>query len=233
MIDVFTFLTNGSEGYARDLSAALRNRAEHPGRIRLHLMRDATFNGSLHSIHGYLHPAFPLPYPPGTGRNGANHASLLNRVPDYIPDDSEVVIIADVDTMVLTDAWDTVLMRHLSYGVPVITPKFSGPPGPYFSAFEARSFRSLRPDWRPGCEANEWKCDSDMVDTGYRIAKYFPYAKYMDLDPDYSMHYLYRLEGLPFVSHMGASHKHPYGGQRCNDWRKLCDSIHAASSSEH
>lgn len=221
-IDVFTCLTIGSAGYAMHLASNLVLTASEPLGMRLHALIDdslpeecvGTFQGGWNIEERILRPHLF-----GIGLNAANHAAMLMRIIDHIPEDSDVVIIADVDVALLQNDWDIQLMEALEEFEAVITPKFSGATGPFFSAFRADTYREVKPDWRPGTDINP-KVRTKLMDTGYRVEKSMgtrPFCLYQyDDHPDFR--YLYSWKGQPMVTHLGASVKKPFFGPEGQRW---------------
>lgn len=222
MIDIFTCLTEGSEGYAMHLASNLALTISDPAKMRLHaLVDDSQPEELVDTVQAgwFIHERVLRPHLHGIGLNAANHAAMLMHVIDHIPKDSDVVIIADVDVALLLNDWDLVLEQLLTGNEAVITPKFCGTTGPFFSAFRASTYREVKPDWRPGTDINP-KVQYAHMDTGYRVGPGMgdrPFCMYEYLD-DPKFHYLYRRYGVSMVTHLGASHKKPFFGPHGQQW---------------
>lgn len=193
-----------------------------PAKLRLHALVDDSQPEEVvgTSQGGWLIEERVLrPHLPGIGLNAANHAAMLMHVIDHIPSDSDMVIIADVDVALLRNDWNVILEDMLIDCHAVITQKFCGTTGPFFSAFRADTYREMKPDWRPGTDVNP-KVQYAHMDTGHRVGpamgdRLFCMYEYAD-HPKF--HYLYSWKGKPMVTHLGASHKKPFFGPHGQQW---------------
>jgi hypothetical protein len=212
MIDIFTCLTGNSAPYAKHLK---ENLLETFSFVRFHAIADDTFKGEADGWK--IHEVVPRRFPNGS----ANHGHMLNRIINYIPKDSEIVVVADVDVAVLDIMWPHVLheIHYKDNHDIAITKKFSGAASVYFTSFRADAFREANPDFRPGTKENGYQTKTVMMDTGYKLDSYFKNPYWYRFNMTDTFRYLYSLEdNTPFITHMGASHKKDFESEDVQKW---------------
>ena len=221
MIQIFTCLTGNSAPYAEHLKKNLLETARDVKDIvGFSAIADDTFKDN---TSWSICEVVPRKYPNAS----ANHGQMLNRVIKHIHEKTTVVVIADADVAVLQKDWDLILRVVETSHKPIITPKFSGAAGVFFLAFPVGPYKLQVPDFMPGTKENNFLVETNMMDTGWRLAStfrgYYPiYLEYHDRRSDGSnLEYLYHIpDGMPFVSHMGGSHKTDFKSERTQNWIK-------------
>ena len=225
-IDIFTCLTGNSAPYAENLRASIEKANSLcilPAEIFFHAIADDTFKDE---TTWEIHEVVPRKYPNGS----ANHGQMLNKIINHLPAEAETLIVADVDVAILHPMclwylynWAARLFRA------AITPKFSGASSVFFSAFDAKIFREVDPDFMPGTPENGHLTETAMMDTGYKLKEAFPgsyFLEYHDMREDPSgLRYLYTtpLVWLPLVSHLGGSHKKDFESEAVQNWIQACN----------
>ena len=226
MIQIITCLTGNSAPYAEHLKKNLLELAHDVKSIvGFSAIADDTFDDD---TSWSICEVVPRKYPNAS----ANHGQMLNRVIKHIHEKTTILVIADADVAVLQKDWDLMLRGVEISHKPLITPKFSGAAGVFFLAFPAEVYKLQAPDFMPGTEENGFLVKTAMMDTGWRLAstfrEYYPtYLEYHDRRDDGSnLEYLYHTpDGMPFVSHMGASHKTDFDSERAQNWIKAIKNL--------
>ena len=117
-IDVFTCLSANSVPYANVLLENLRHKSSGYNSIRFYAI--LTEPNKTEDIDK-LDPAFNIcyiPEMPDNTKGSERHAAGLNSIVKYIPHDSEMIVVADCDIIMLQDKWDQWFsIMHKTYTV--------------------------------------------------------------------------------------------------------------------
>lgn len=239
-IDVFTCLAPTSVPFAENLKANLEELKSDTNAIRYHTLGNDKF-GELR-VPGWVHEGnVNVDLPPS-----ASHASALNQIVNHIPQDSDYVVIADCDVMILQKDWDTQMIEVIEKNEVgcLGTPKFCGVLSVYFTMYKADVFRKIQPNFMPGNETTisvPWYTLTDeteamyygmkvgdklVQDTGWRVpAQLFkagiPYImfKYCQLNGNpLNLIFNYKFKNGLFITHFSGSHKHEFSSPECQQW---------------
>lgn len=217
-IDIFTCLTSNSLSYANFLYENLISTYDKCDNLRFHAISDNTFSekSEIWKIEETVKQSY-------IGAS-ANHASMLNKIINYIPEDSDILIIADCDVAILQKNWNIIMKNMLETYDVLITPKFSGASAVFLITFKSKIFKKVNPNFMPGTIQNDYKVTTSILDTGHLLDDEFKlyekfYYKYIE-DFNEMFKYTYLIDDSPFITHLSGSHKKLYSGAAVQIWIK-------------
>ncbi len=220
-IDIFTCLTENSLPYANFLYKNLISTYDNSDNLRFHAIADDKFikSSKYWKIENIVNNSYT--------NASANHASMLNIIINYIPDDSDILIITDCDVAILQKNWNTTMKNLLNTYDVLIAPKFSGASAVFLLTFKTDIYKKVNPNFMPGTKQNGYKVTTAMLDTGYLLDEEFSlynkfYYKYVEnyQSNESFFSYGYLLNEKLFLTHLSGSHKKPFQGSLSQNWIK-------------
>lgn len=246
-IDIFTALATTSPAYADYLAENLIGLSSGKNLIRFWSICNQKFDYPVPPTVYWENMGF-VDTPEGI-TNSHTHALSLNCIANFIPADSDVVIVVDCDVAVLQHNWDELIVNELQNTHCIGTPKHKGTLSVYFTAFRSEVYRKIHPNFLPGDNkeiAAKWhtisndkesqylgikKGEKIVLDTGWRVAKQlakkgytFKLFEYVYSDKGVPK-YLYKHKGNPFVTHFGGSHKKAFSSDLCKQWKGYVEGV--------
>jgi hypothetical protein len=233
-IDIYTSLALNSSPYAERLRKNLEQLKSGKHKIRYWAMTAQLVSEQRDAPRGWARIIIDTEKiePTGVLKPSVNHAKLLNQIINHIPEDSNIVIIADCDMFVFPYGWGDFLARKLFDTI--LTPldcigteKHDGSLRMFFTAFVTFKYRLLDPDFMPGIDEkyeSVWTTNNRgnkvVADTGWRLEDQvrecgLKYDKFKLIGDQY----LYK--GHLFCAHLGGSHKKDFKSKEVKHWYRV------------